>query len=1178
MIYTVSTHAHTHTHLDAYTDEELHQLERNYVLVQREKNAADEKVDQLSSSLQAAESSLATLKTAHEAKVEECSQTKHLLSESGRDLVAAQADKRRFLEVNSKLQQQLDQQIKQSEQYSSKVLVLSSELSSLETKFSSASSELLPVQFERDQLQQSKELLEKENKWLKEELRQKAEELLRVRKDKSHATLELESQLIASQEEAKALSKALESAKQRIEQETQTNAASAERIRLMGQEHVTRSESLQQELATQTKLSELYQRAAEEHKAKLLEVRDSNEALTESMALESRQHSQARDAADITLEKLEEELKRAQASLQESREEAEKLTRALEEERSKNQSQLSQLTQLTQANLSSHLLPAADDDSICTIQSSSSAIAIAQSTHLPMSMRIEGAEEAEEGKGQGHAALYAKFVTVTEQLRKALKENRQMEGYIKQIQREVSEKAPLIQSQRYQYNMMLKSHQKLSDKLTEATRANAELEREHQRLTGGNKELGSELDKQRQEADDLARQVRSLLKSQVAHTHRGSVASPAAASLSASSGALAMSADEVISDRLVVLNSIDDMQEQNRRLRTVARELGKENEKFVKEQHGVDQLVEEKVTAAVKEKLLDAHSVIDDLKRERSAMELRMEALVTRLQMHINMDEEDKDALVNASNTGSSGTTTNHKNNNNNNENNNEKEVVVFSGHAAKRVSGSGSESESEAEGEGEGEAESGDDESEKIQLQELIDALQRQLKEQEKALSDSKKHLSEYRREKMEVEAMLQRSLETVRREASEARIAAAKGSSEAAFLKSSYELLQRSFDGQKSELAILRTKNSEFSGTVTKQQASLQEYRLDLNRSEDEQRKMRVELETSRGEAALLRQAQERLLKENSMFNEQKIRQDKVLESLNSMQSSMQEREMSERKQLIQEKEEMRSEWVTAAKQLEEERRSNLQMSSMHASQITELRAKVDEAKARAQQQREAVVRLEAAETHWKASIQSLESQVQSKDDQVNTLLAQKTAAASPVDLSDSKFSALGKQQQLELEIKVMKKESEQQAEELEEARGQLEALKTIATATEQELEALIKSSQAYQSKAEGELREARQEKDTLKQRVQELRAACQESDKENNELRRRTEAHSKQQQQALAQGEQEKAALQGEVRALETRAQGLQADIKRHADMAQESQSRYERELVEHAKDIQVGLLGY
>jgi DNA repair exonuclease SbcCD ATPase subunit len=137
-----------------------------------------------------------------------------------------------------------------------------------------------------------------------------------------------------------------------------------------------------------------------------------------------------------------------------------------------------------------------------------------------------------------------------------------------------------------------------------------------------NRELGDERDKIKQEAYDLARQVRSLLKS---HADDRAIAP----SSSSSNGD---SPNEVISAHLVSIHSIEEMQDQNMKLRQVSRDLAARNEELQRE---LDTTIREKerLGPETEEKLRDAHRLIDDGRAERSRLQSRFEAVVQRLNL-----------------------------------------------------------------------------------------------------------------------------------------------------------------------------------------------------------------------------------------------------------------------------------------------------------------------------------------------------------------------------------------------------------------------------------------------------------------------------------------------------------------------------------------------------------------
>lgn len=196
------------------------------------------------------------------------------------------------------------------------------------------------------------------------------------------------------------------------------------------------------------------------------------------------------------------------------------------------------------------MITAADDDSIQSLPAQSS----------PSSPRLTP------GKRE-YAQLYYK---TAEELRRVKKDNLELNRCVKQIQAEVNEKAPIIQSQRFQYNRMLQSHQQLCTRLSEAGKANADLTSRNKQMEKRSGDMESELASLKLENNDLARQVRCLLKGNDFNEREQEDAAFALPQK--------MDAQSIIGQTLVEVHSPDEMQQQNQRLLGLARELTKKLE------------------------------------------------------------------------------------------------------------------------------------------------------------------------------------------------------------------------------------------------------------------------------------------------------------------------------------------------------------------------------------------------------------------------------------------------------------------------------------------------------------------------------------------------------------------------------------------------------------------------
>jgi chromosome segregation ATPase len=300
----------------------------------------------------------------------------------------------------------------------------------------------------------------------------------------------------------------------------------------------------------------------------------------------------------------------------------------------------------------------------------------------------------------GLSELYNKYIGIVDELRKERKERNLLESYIQQIQREISEKAPVIESKHLQYQRMLTTHTQINNKLGDATRANDELTRERNELDVLNKNNKRIINILKQENDDLARQIRSILRKTTNDNYNDenndkqltigndNNSNNSTNNIDVStidnliqSGSINQ-LNDIISEHLVKVTDINSMQLQNQRLLTIVRELSKHNDAFTNKHKRSNTLLiqnnnnnsnnsdemndendnSETTTTQQNNKLTQAHKQIDALKEDRDRLEARVDALATALQLQTH----DTLTLTPGAATNNSGTNNNTTHSNNN--------------------------------------------------------------------------------------------------------------------------------------------------------------------------------------------------------------------------------------------------------------------------------------------------------------------------------------------------------------------------------------------------------------------------------------------------------------------------------------------------------------------------------
>lgn len=178
--------------------------------------------------------------------------------------------------------------------------------------------------------------------------------------------------------------------------------------------------------------------------------------------------------------------------------------------------------------------------------------------------------------------IYSLYVKTAENLRTQERENSKLQIQIKEILKEIEERAPEIDKRNIEYDKLIEANSQIREQLDnmitervvereqlqEVTAKYAFLERENKRLKTGQA--------------DLARQVCFLLK-EIEQTRGGIVSDSGDQNVSAD-----MSAGEVITKKLVTFKNVDELHENNQKLLLLVRDLSTKLEELEDNQANFD--------------------------------------------------------------------------------------------------------------------------------------------------------------------------------------------------------------------------------------------------------------------------------------------------------------------------------------------------------------------------------------------------------------------------------------------------------------------------------------------------------------------------------------------------------------------------------------------------------------
>ncbi|KAJ6621758.1 hypothetical protein B0H10DRAFT_944117 [Mycena sp. CBHHK59/15] len=224
--------------------------------------------------------------------------------------------------------------------------------------------------------------------------------------------------------------------------------------------------------------------------------------------------------------------------------------------------------------------------------------------------------------GKTFTEVYADYVRLQEEFAKKCTEYDRMDQTLSAVLSQIEERAPILSQQRAEYERLQTeaSHiasqlaQALSDRDSQATLA----QENSQKLARSTRE--NEL--LQQQLTDLGRQVQNLLR-EIGRRDDPSI--PSDADIEMLSAAPAETIDGVITNNLVLFQSIEQLQEQNQKLLKVVRELG---DKMEGEERDYREAMEREQGEAVREAHEAIQELADQLERQKSSSDTIIKAYV----------------------------------------------------------------------------------------------------------------------------------------------------------------------------------------------------------------------------------------------------------------------------------------------------------------------------------------------------------------------------------------------------------------------------------------------------------------------------------------------------------------------------------------------------------------------
>ncbi|KAJ7288016.1 hypothetical protein C8J57DRAFT_504699 [Mycena rebaudengoi] len=224
--------------------------------------------------------------------------------------------------------------------------------------------------------------------------------------------------------------------------------------------------------------------------------------------------------------------------------------------------------------------------------------------------------------GKTFTEVYADYVRLQEEFAKKCTEYDRMDQTLSAVLAQIEERAPILSQQRAEYERLQSEASHLASQLAQALSdrdSQAGIAQENsQKLARSTRE--NEL--LQQQLTDLGRQVQNLLR-EIGRRDDPSI--PSDADIEMLEAAPAETIDGVITNNLVLFQSIGQLQEQNQKLLKVVRELG---DKMEGEERDYREAMEREQGEAVREAHEAMQDLAEQLERQKSSSEAIIKAYV----------------------------------------------------------------------------------------------------------------------------------------------------------------------------------------------------------------------------------------------------------------------------------------------------------------------------------------------------------------------------------------------------------------------------------------------------------------------------------------------------------------------------------------------------------------------
>lgn len=621
--------------------------------------------------------------------------------------------------------------------------------------------------------------------------------------------------------------------------------------------------------------------------------------------------------------------------------------------------------------------------------------------------------------------IYSQYVAVCDELSLKKEEVRNLKLYAETIMAEIEEKAPVLQKQREDYERALANVATLNKQVDEYVMECNRLRHEAAEARKAEGHHSRENERLQQEVVDLSKQVVFLLK-EVEEARAGFADGPR--HVTESSLDITRSS-EVISQELVTFSSIEELQNQNQKLRMLVRELSSKREE-------VEQLQSEFNPEEIQAKIDQYVKRVQELEENNEQNAKMMDALIRQRDMYRTLYEQQMEG-------GSSPVKLT--------------EQLSPEPHKGSTLVSEGTVLE----------------EKEKI-----CQELKVKLEESQKAFKELKEETDIYRTERQTNERILTEELDSMRTELRELRTQHSKLLSQAEYNDERFKLLNANTAIYKSQITALEEKNKIYNSTMIKHEQTIMHLKDETLDAQAKLSKAEVALENLKGEYQLVQETKDRLLKDREVLNRTTQSQGILLANLESIRTCFERSETEGKLRLEGRLDEMMRECGALRRRLQEEQDRFRELSSHMERQLEVAKKRQEEEASLAARTREELNSVREELTKEKKEVESLTKRIK------------EITAPPPAQKTPTEAELLAKRlKEVETQLNRSQSELKSTQEQLASSKQHIKQYCEVSEGTEKQLKEVTMKFDQYREVTEKKLLESRNIEEQLKQRVADL-----------------------------------------------------------------------------------------